>query len=238
LLADKATFQSGANESALSISRGALSLDALSARTISKFGDAGNLTADIVSVYDFALAAGRTGFTGPADWEVKESVVLENISLSVERLEIGSFINAARGQEVFIDDTELSYSVKSGIEAGVVSASNITVRDQISSALASGASGAVLLDVRPAGTSVLPDVLVAGIDNGAFEIISSPEDGAGKKTDCKNVISSLSGRAMVSVNYNQMSLMQNIVCQYVFWQRLERRIDIKKCLLEGGVNCG
>ena len=64
-----------------------------------------------------------------------------------------------------------------------------------------------------------------------FEIIADAKDVDGKTVNCKEVISSLD-----SV-YNSKSLAQNLICQYVFWQRLENRIDIKNCLLSGRDDC-
>ena len=239
LSAAKASFQGGFGESALAVTKGILTAESLSAKTISGFGDAGNLTADVASVYEFTMSAGRSGFTGPPNWDVRENMITENISMNLERLEIGSFINASRGQDVYLDENDFSYSPKSGIETYSISASNITVRDQISSALAAGSSGSVLLDIRVAGTSILPDVWLTGINNGDMEIIADAHDSSGKTTDCRSVINTMSTRAGLGfqVSYNQSSLMQNIVCQYVFWQRLEKRIDIKKCLLEGKSGC-
>ena len=105
------------------------------------------------------------------------------------------------------------------------------MRDQTSDALSRGETGDVVLDIRPAGTSILPDVLIAGIDNSAVDIISNPDADDGDMVACKNIIDRLDGV------YNQKSLAQYIICQYYFWQRLEQRIDIKQCLLNGGGNC-
>lgn len=231
MVTNKAIFQSAQGESALNVTRGILNTNNLSAKTISRFGDTGNVTANKASVYDFSMTAGRTGFTGPSKWEVRGNVVTDNINFSVERLEISSFINASRGQDVFINPDDLEYSSKSGIEVGTLRASNITLRDQTSDALASGQTGAVVLDIRPADTSVLPDVLLDTLNNDQFTIISKPGEDDGKTVDCKSIITSLEGR------YNSKSLAQNIICQYVFWQRLEKRIDIKQCMLDGKSDC-
>jgi hypothetical protein len=210
-----------------------MNADSMSVRTIARFGDAGNLKAESVSAHEFALAAGRTSFNGPSKWEVKGDAILENVTLSVERLEISSLINAARGQDVFISDDGLSYSVKTGIEADTAAAANITLRDQISSALASGGTGPVILDIRLGGTSILPDAYLGSISNDAILIPSSYDDNTGKTVSCKSVIESLGG----GMNYNSQSLAQNLVCKYILMQRLEKRIDMKKCLLEGRSQC-
>ena len=114
---------------------------------------------------------------------------------------------------------------------GTLYTSNITIRDQTSNALSNGASGAVILDVRPAGTTLLPDVLLSSINNDAFAIIDTPSADDGDTVDCKTIITEYEGV------YNKSSLAQYLICQYVFWQRLEQRIDIKQCLMAGGSDC-
>ena len=113
----------------------------------------------------------------------------------------------------------------------MVYASNITLRDQTSDALSRGGSGAAVLDIRPAGTSLLPDVYVSTISNAGFNILRSPSADDASTVDCKSIISSLDGR------YNDNSLAQYIICQFVYWQRIEKRIDIKQCLLAGKSGC-
>ncbi len=233
MAANLAVFQSSLGESALSLTRGALYVNNISARTLSQFGDTGNFTSNAASAYDFAMTAGRTSFYGPLDWTVGGDVISENINFSVERLDIDSYIDASRGQDVYIDPDELEVSSRTGIEAGTVIASNITMRDQTSDALNSGETGLVILDIRPSGTSVLPDVLLDGINNDAFEILAEPTSDSDKTESCRDVIAQLDNR----VRYNAKSLSQYLVCQYIYWQRLEQRIDMKQCLLEGGTNC-
>ena len=231
ITANKTVFQSRTGEAALALSRGTLVLGSLDARTVSKFGDTGNFEANSASVYDFSMTAGRTGFTGPADWSVHGNVVSNRINFSVERLDIDSYLNVARGQDVFVDYDTLEYSTKSGIEAGTVYSSHITVRDQTSQGLSSGVSGATILDIRPAGASLLPDVLVDSINNDNFKILKTPDADNGDTISCKDIIVDFGG------TYNSKSLAQNLICQYVYWQRLEHRIKIKECLMAGGGDC-
>jgi hypothetical protein len=73
--------------------------------------------------------------------------------------------------------------------------------------------------------------LITSINNDAFEILAHPAEDDATTVNCKSIITSL-GNA-----YNQKSLAQYIICQYVFWQRLEHRIDIKQCLIGGGGDC-
>lgn len=231
MAADKTIFQSKTGEGALSLTRGTMIVDNASFRTISRYGDTGNITANSVGVYDFSMAAGRTGFYGPDKWKIHGNLVSSKINFTTERLEVDSFLNVARGQDVYINSDTLEYSSNSGIDTSIIHASNITLRDQTSESLSRGGSGVAVLDIRPAGTSILPDVRVATIDNSAFQILKSPSAKDGATVDCKSIISSLDGV------YNAQSLSQYIICQYVYWQRLEKRIDIKQCLLSGKSGC-
>ena len=231
MVADRAVFQSSLGESALSLTRGSLYTGDVSARTVSMFGDTGDFTSNSAAIYEFSMTAGRTGFSGPLDWTVNGDVVSQNINFSVERLDIDSYIDSSRGQDVYIDPDDLEYSSRTGLSTNKLIVSNITMRDQTSDALNQGETGAVVVDIRPAGTSVLPDVLLDTINNDEFSIIDKPEADETKLQKCKDIISNLEGR------YNSKSLSQYIICQYYFWQQLEKRINIKQCMLEGGSDC-
>ena len=231
ITADKSVFQSKTGEAALTLKKGTLYTDFANVKTISMYGDTGNFVAFDASVYDLSMTAGRTSFTGPSDWDVRGSVVANNINFAVERLDISSHLMTTRGQDVYIDEDTLSYNSKSGIETNVLYTSNLTMRDQTSGALNSGKTGAVILDVRPAGTSLLPDVLVSDLNNDSFDIIANVKSDDDSKIDCADIIKDLEGV------YNKQSLSQYLICQYVYWQRLEKRIDIKQCLMAGRSGC-
>ena len=231
IVTNKSVFQSITGESALSINRGTLFANSLNTKTISMYGDTGNLTAEDVSIYELSMTAGHTSFSGPSDWLVHGNVKTTNINLSMERLDISSFLNATRGQEVYIDDQALTYNSKSGIETNIIYTSNITVRDQTSNALSGGKSGAIILDIRPAGTTMLPDAYVSDINNEGFQILEKPLDDTTRFVGCKEIIDGYEGV------YNKSSLSQYLICQYVYWQRLEKRIDAMKCLKSGKDGC-
>ena len=231
MVADKIIFQSKTGESALSLTRGSMIVNNVSTKTISRYGEAGSITLNSAGVYDFSMTAGRTGFSGPPKWNIRGNVVTSKINFSVERLDINSFLNVSRGQDVYINEDTLEYNTNSGIDTTFIYASNITLRDQTSDSLARGGSGEAVLDIRPAGTTLLPDVYISTISNDGFSILRSPSASNANMVDCKSVISSLEGK------YNQHSLAQYIICQYVYWQRLEKRIDIKECLLAGKSDC-
>ena len=231
MYANKTVFQSTDGSAALTLSKGELNVSDLSLRTISKFGTAGGFESNYASVYEFSMAEGKTGFSGPSDWMVSGSVRADNFSFNVDRLEIGSYLDASRGQDVYVDSNSLQYNTKMGVYVKNIYAANISLRDQTSYGLLNGQSGPLLIDIRPAGTSLLPDVYVDTIDNDSFEIIEDPKAADTKMISCRDVITGLNG------NYNKKSLVQNIICQYVFWQRLEARIDIKQCLMSGRSDC-
>ena len=231
MYANKTVFQSSDGAAALALSRGELIVNDLSLRTIAKFGTAGGFESNSASVYDFSMTEDRTGFVGPSEWLIRGSVRADNFSFIVDRLDVGSFIDASRGQDVYIDPDSLQYSTKTGIDVKNIYAANITLRDQTSYGLLNGRSGAALIDIRPAGTSVLPDVYIDTINNDSFEILADPKAESDKTVSCKEIITQLNGV------YNSKSLAQNIICQYVFWQRLEVRINTKECLLSGRNDC-
>ena len=231
LYANKTVFQSADGGAALSLSRGELNVSDLSLRTISKFGTAGGFESNSASVYDFSMSEGKTGFSGPSDWRIHGSVRADNFSFATDRLDIGSYIDASRGQDVYIDSKTLSYNTKMGIEVQNIYTTNISLRDQTSYGLLDGQSGPLLIDIRPAGTSLLPDAYVDTINNDSFDIIANAKDTDGKTVRCRDIITGL------GETYNSKSLAQNIICQYVFWQRLEARINIKQCLESGRNDC-
>ena len=231
MFSEKTVFQTKTGEAALTLTKGTLYTDSVNAKSISLFGNTGNFTAFDTSVYELSMTAGRTSFTGPSKWNIRGSVVSSNINFSAERLDVSSHLLTMRGQDVYIDEETLEYNSKSGIETNTIYASNITVRDQISSALNKGQSGAIILDIRPGGTSLLPDALIDDINNDAFSIIKDPLADDDKTIDCKSIITELEGV------YNKQSLAQYLVCQYVYWQRIEKRINIKQCLMAGGSDC-
>jgi len=231
MYANRTVFQSADGASALSVTRGELNVSDLSLRTISKFGSAGGFESNSASVYEFSMAEGKTGFTGPSDWHVHGSVRADNFSFTVDRLDIGSYLDASRGQDVYIDSSSLTYSTKMGVEVQNIYAANISLRDQTSYGLLNDKNGPLLIEIRPAGTSLLPDVYVDTINNDSFDIIANAKDTDGKTVSCHNIITGL------GETYNANSLAQNIICQYVFWQRLEARINIKQCLDSGRNDC-
>lgn len=231
LSSDKSIFQSKSGGSALALTRGSLRAKNVFTKTISEYGTTGNFESDSASVYSFDMTAGRTGFTGPDTWDVRGNVETEYIALSTERLEVSSYLNVSSGQDVYINDDSIAYNSSSGISASNVVASHITLRDQTSKALDAGESGAVIVDIRPASTTVLPDVWVSGVSNEGFAILKYPKKDSDETLSCKDVIETL------GETYHASSLAQHVLCEYLFWARLEQRINAKQCLMAGGSDC-
>ena len=231
LVSDRSIFQSKSGGSALALTRGSLKAKNVFGKTIAQYGSTGNFESESASVYSFDMTAGRTGFTGPTIWDVRGNLETERIALGVERLEVGSYLNVSSGQDAYIDDSSISYNTSSGISVSNIIASHITLRDQTSKALDAGESGGVIVDIRPASTSVLPDVHVSEINNDGFAILKNPKKDNDETVTCKDVINTL------GETYNTNSLAQHVLCEYLFWARLEQRINAKQCLMAGGSDC-
>ena len=231
LNSDKSIFQSKSGASALALTRGSLKAKNVFGRTVAQYGSTGNFESQSASAYSFDMTAGRTGFTGPTTWDVRGNLESEHIVFGVESLEVGSYLNVSSGQDVYTDNNIISYNTTSGISTDSIIASHITLRDQTSKALDAGDTGAVIVDIRPASTTVLPDVWVSGISNDGFAILKYPKKDSDETITCQSVISQL------GETYNSKSLAQHVLCEYLFWMRLEQRINAKQCLMAGGSGC-
>ena len=231
LNSDKSIFQSKSGASALALTRGSLKAKNVFGRTVAQYGSTGNFESQSASAYSFDMTAGRTGFTGPTTWDVRGNLESEHIVFGVENLEVGSYLNVSSGQDVYTDNNVISYNTTSGISTDSIIASHITLRDQTSKALDAGDTGAVIVDIRPASTTVLPDVWVSGISNDGFAILKYPKKDSDETITCQSVV------AQLGETYNSKSLAQHVLCEYLFWMRLEQRINAKQCLMAGGSGC-
>lgn len=231
LNSNKSIFQSKSGASALALTRGSLKAKNVFGRTVAQYGSTGNFESQSASAYSFDMTAGRTGFTGPTTWDVRGNLESEHIVFGVENLEVGSYLNVSSGQDVYTDNNIISYNTTSGISTDSIIVSHITLRDQTSKALDAGDTGAVIVDIRPASTTVLPDVWVSGISNDGFAILKYPKKDSDETITCQSVV------AQLGETYNPRSLAQHVLCEYLFWMRLEQRINAKQCLMAGGSGC-
>ena len=232
--ADKVRFSASIGNP-LTIVRSDLKTGTFSAAEIANFGEAPALTAKEARGKSFAMTAGRAGFYGPARWEIKGTANFTNVTLNIDKLGLSSFLDTSRGQNAYVDQnspSELEYSSLSGVRANIIKTDNIVMRDQISAELNVGGRGRAMIEIRPGGASSLPDVLLVGIDNDLLSIPLSAAGNDGRLESCRSVISGADGR------YNAASLADAIACRFVMYNRIEQRIDIKKCLMDGGEKCG
>ena len=177
----------------LTITRSDFRTGIFSASSIANYGNTPSLTAGKLKIHDFNMTAGRVNFSGPKIWEIKTSADFTNIVITTERLTLSSFIDASRGQDVFLssDSSSVETQAGSGINVEVLKTDNIILRDQISSDLLAGGTGASLLEIRPAGTSSLPDILLDGLNNNYLKIPLAAIDNTGKIETCASIISRL-----------------------------------------------
>ena len=229
---DRLSFSSSDNNP-LTITRGDLRVRQLTAGSVGAFGAPPNLAVVGLEGGDFSMAAGRTTFAGPSRWDIRTSANFINITLNVERLTLSSFLDASRGQDVFLDDFDGVPQAPSGvgIRTAIIRTNSIVLRDQISSDLLSGGQGLAILEIRPSDVSRLPDVLLATINNDSLRIPISPEDNEGRMETCRAIIS------RTNMRYHNNSLANNIICQFVMYNRIERRLDILQCLQDGRDRC-
>ena len=135
LYANKTIFQTADGGSAFALSKGDINTESASLRTVSRFGTAGGFESNVASVYEFSMTEGRTSFSGPGKWSVHGSIRADNFSFTVDRLDIDSFLDVSRGQDVFVNANSYQYSTKTGVDVKNIYASNISLRDQTSNAL-------------------------------------------------------------------------------------------------------
>lgn len=208
----------------LTITKSDLKTGIFWAESIANFGDLPMLVTDKIFVHDFNMASERTDFNGPGTWDVSGDASFTNVSVSVERLGISSFLDAS-SPDIFGSTTSV------GIQTDVLKTGSIILRDQISSELLSGKTASALLEIRPAGVSILPDVLLSSINNDSIKIPSEASDNNGKTETCRSIITKM------GKTYDESSLTDNIICQFVMYNRIEHRINIKECLLNGRTDC-
>jgi hypothetical protein len=239
LIVQNATFQSrGASDPALNVSRGDLAVGSMSVKNVVSYGgQAPNLEAGFVSVLDYYQSPGTASFQGPDNWLVRGNAELSNTALNnIGVVSVAGTAEITSDSNIFYDDAV--GSARSGITADTASVGHITLKDQNAKILTRSPSSApTLLSVRLAGTSQLPDVRLDGINNDNIKIPAAAENNEGDSISCKSLIEGVRYKSEggdVVFKYDSKSLAQQTACLYAYYQRLEKRIDMKKCLLAGG----
>ena len=211
-----AIFKNKNGKSPLNIIQGTLNIDNLNTVSISKYGDSGNLTARNISAFELSMESEKTSFSIPLNTYIKGNLISNNINYKINKLIIKSSLSVIN-KPTFEDYKNIDK--KYGIDAEIISTSNITLRKQTSSYLKNNSNAEILFDIRPASVSFMKDINIATINND-FKVIQN--NGNIYSTEhCSSVIKKL------NINYNNNSLSQNIICQYIFWRNLEERINIK-----------
>lgn len=211
-----AIFKNKNGKSPLNIIQGTLNIDNLNTVSISKYGDSGNLTARNISAFELSMEPEKTSFSIPLNTYIKGNLISNNINYKINKLIIKSSLSVIN-KPTFEDYKNIDK--KYGIDAEIISTSNITLRKQTSSYLKNNSNAEILFDIRPSSVSFMKDINIATINND-FKVIQN--NGNIYSTEhCSSVIKKL------NINYNNNSLSQNIICQYIFWRNLEERINIK-----------
>ena len=211
-----AIFKNKNGKSPLNIIQGTLNIDNLNTVSISKYGDSGNLTARNISAFELSMEPEKTSFSIPLNTYIKGNLISNNINYKINKLIIKSSLSVIN-KPTFEDYKNIDK--KYGIDAEIISTSNITLRKQTSSYLKNNSNAEILFDIRPSSVSFMKDINIATINND-FKVIQN--NGNIYSTEhCSSVIKKL------NINYNNNSLSQNIICQYIFWRNLEERINIR-----------
>lgn len=211
-----AIFKNKNGKSPLNIIQGTLNIDNLNTVSISKYGDSGNLTARNISTFELSMEPEKTSFSIPLNTYIKGNLISNNINYKINKLIIKSSLSVIN-KPTFEDYKNIDK--KYGIDAEIISTSNITLRKQTSSYLKNNSNAEILFDIRPSSVSFMKDINITTINND-FKVIQN--NGNIYSTEhCSSVIKKL------NINYNNNSLSQNIICQYIFWRNLEERINIK-----------
>lgn len=211
-----AIFKNKNGKSPLNIIQGTLNIDNLNTVSISKYGDSGNLTARNISAFELSMEPEKTSFSIPLNTYIKGNLISNNINYKINKLIIKSSLSVIN-KPTFEDYKNIDK--KYGIDAEIISTSNITLRKQTSSYLKNNSNAEILFDIRPSSVSFMKDINIATINND-FKVIQNNVNTYSTE-HCSSVIKKL------NVNYNNNSLSQNIICQYIFWKNLEERINIK-----------
>ena len=127
-----AIFKNKNGKSPLNIIQGTLNIDNLNTVSISKYGDSGNLTARNISAFELSMEPEKTSFSIPLNTYIKGNLISNNINYKIDKLIIKSSLSVIN-KPTFEDYKNIDK--KYGIDAEIISTSNITLRKQTSSYL-------------------------------------------------------------------------------------------------------
>lgn len=184
-------------------------------------------------------------FEGPSRWDIDKSLngteVIIDAATEVKTASGNGIIYGAKHSGVY----ELNKSKASGITtdelyADVVVFHNEPAVDAETSVRTNINAEKQEVRIELAGTSVLPDLFIndegVRISSDDIHIITNPQNFDAVSyneyvdTPCGNIL----GRG----DYYAGSLSVNIVCQYLFWDRMDRLINYKRCKKDGNCQTG
>ncbi len=178
-----------------------------------------------------------TGFTTGSEcvWTVGNDLVSNDMRLNVT--DNITVVKALFGtnHEGFND---IALIDNSGIKvADELIVNNVTLRDKNMREMYDEDYGTALVNLYPGGMSVLPDVNLSGIElptgKSGVGVINNPLSERTDLLGCDYILQSYLETRSVAADYDKHSLIQAIVCNYIFWERLERRINMKLCIMSG-----
>lgn len=194
-------------------------------------------TTESVYAKTFVQPAYPAGFTTGSEcvWTVGKNLISTDMRLNVAGNIIVTENFYGTNHEGF---NEIVVKDNSGIKvADELIVNNVTIRDKSLREIYNGESGTILANLEPGGTSVLPDVSLSNIimpsGKSGIGVIENPLAEETTLLGCDNVLQPYLDIRSVATDYDNHSLIQSIVCNYMFWERLERRINMKLCIMSG-----
>ena len=221
----------------LNVKSGDLNTDSAIFNTLGKSGSSPDVysTEAKVNLLSQATKDDMYGnFAGPNTWDIYGG------NLEAKTLSAGSMIinggfafdsSGFSGMSTGEFSTESALSVKAqpvGINAGTLSVSRLILYNKSVYELTKSAEGTVWADIAldSGNISIFPDIYDTSINNNKILILWHPFDDDNTTLTCGEFLQTIFGE---SFPYNIYSVSQNIICQYVYWERLERRLNIKNC---------
>lgn len=204
--------------------------------TVGKSGSSPKLNAtEQIYAKTFVQPISAGGFTTgeECNWEVGNKFTSTNTELVVSDTAI---IAAGLYGTNHEDLGELKITDEAGIRvADELFVNNVTLRDRTIYELAKEDYGHAEMNLYPGGMSSLPDVNISVLNLPTKEdiIIDNPLAQKTVAYGCDTLLEPYLDIRSVATDYNKQSLIQAIVCNYVFWERLERRINMKICIMAG-----
>ena len=180
-----------------------------------------------------------SSFAGPTSWEIDKSLLGTNVVFDAATEVKGSTIYGGKQAGAYYTDKSLAGGIVTDeLFADTVLFHKADAVQAETEVRENTATHKQDIKIELAGVSVLPDVFVhdegAQIDSNNIFVVTNPQkmnadenDGYDYET-CSNVM----GRG----DFYSDSLSVNIVCQYLFWDRMDRLInykELKKCMEAG-----